>query len=190
MTAAAVLAVAAAGLWMAVPRATYYPCVVVGEFKSTVDDVPARLVEFQLRRALSQVPEYVVFDQRGYDLALKAAAPAEEPAERFWTRWIPWRRSSRPAGPAVRVTADIGPSLGNIDVALSITNNAREEHRAMPYKGVNALFDQGIDDIARLAIARFREGNHTAAAGAPQVQARADPALASSRRREELLAGP
>ena len=62
-------------------RDTYYPCVVVGEFRSTVDDVPAKLVEFQLRRALSQVPDYVVYDQHGYDLALKAASPADAPAD-------------------------------------------------------------------------------------------------------------
>ena len=171
VTAAAVLAVVAAGLWTAVPRATYYPCVVVGEFRSTIDDVPAKLVEFQVKRALSQVPEFVVYDQRGYELALKAAVPDETHEAASWKRWMPGRRTSRPAGPAVRVTADIGPSLGNIDVALSITTKAREEHRAMPYKGVNAFFDRGIDDIARLAIARFHEDDHGAvAAGAPQYR--------------------
>jgi tetratricopeptide (TPR) repeat protein/predicted Ser/Thr protein kinase len=171
VTAAAVLALVAAGLWMGVPRATYYPCVVVGEFRSTIDEVPAKLVEFQVKRALSQVPEFVVYDQRGYELALKAAVPDETHDAASWKRWMPGRRTSRPAGPAVRVTADIGPSLGNIDVALSITTKARAEHRAMPYKGVNAFFDRGIDDIARLAIARFREDDHgAAAAGALQYR--------------------
>lgn len=172
VAAAGVLTIAAAGLWVAAPRPTYYPCVVVGEFGSTVDDVPAKLVEFQLRRALSQVPDYVVYDQQGYDLALKAAAPAEAPALPFWMRWVPGWRAGQPAGPAVRVTADIGPSLGNIDVTLSISARGRAERRVMPYKGVNALFDQGIDDIARLAIARFREGDAARqAAGAPQYRA-------------------
>ena len=164
VAAAVVLAIGAAGLWMATPSATYYPCVVVGAFRSTVEDVPAKLVEFQLRRALSQVPEYVVYDQQGYALALKAAAPPAAPSDPFWMRWVPGRRAGRPAGPAVRVAADIGPSLGNIDVTLSISARGREERRAMPYKGVNALFDQGIDDIARLAIARLREGGPAAAA--------------------------
>ena len=112
-----------------------------------------------------------MYDQRGYELALKAAVPDETHDAASWKRWMPGRRTSRPAGPAVRVTADIGPSLGNIDVALSITTKARAEHRAMPYKGVNAFFDRGIDDIARLAIARFREDDHgAAAAGALQYR--------------------
>ena len=159
VAAAGVLAIGAAGLWMAAPRATYYPCVVVGAFRSTVDNIPAKLVEFQLRRALSQVPEYVVYDQHGYDLALKAAAPADVPADSSWMKWLPGRRASRPAGPAVRVVADIGPSLDNIDVTLSISARGREERHTMPYKGMNGLLDQGIDDIARLAVARYREGD-------------------------------
>jgi len=171
VAAAGVLAIAAAGLWMAAPRATYYPCVVVGEFRSTVDDVPAKLVEFQLRRALSQVPEYVVYDQHGYELALKAAAPADTTADSFWMKWVPGRRASRPAGPAVRVAADIGPSLDNIDVTLSISARGREERHTLPYRGMNGLLDQGIDDIARLAIARLREGDPARpAAGAAQYR--------------------
>jgi tetratricopeptide (TPR) repeat protein len=162
----AVVGLGAAGLWTATARASYYPCVVIGEFQGVAEDVPPKLIEFQLKRALTQMPKGVVFDQRGYELALQAEArPASTgPA---WRRWLPWGGSGEPDGPAVRLTAGIRPSIGNIGVTLTIATRGRTETLPLAYKGVTELLDQGIDDMARLAVARFNSGNGQPANQAP-----------------------
>jgi tetratricopeptide (TPR) repeat protein len=152
--AVALVGLGAAGLFLTAPRASYYPCVVIGEFQSAVDDVPPKLIEFQLKRALTQMPQGVVYDQRGYELALKTMArPASKgPA---WRRWLPWGGSGEPDGPAVKLTARVEPSLGNIGVRLAIATRGRADTVVLPYKGVNELLYEGIDEMARLAVARF-----------------------------------
>ncbi len=161
------LILAMGGLWLAMPRATYYPCVVIGEFQSSVETAPAALIEFQLKRALSQVPDLTIYEQRGFELAQKAAARPSGSVP-WWRRWIPGSGRTDPVGPAVRLSAQIDPSLGNIAVELSVNARGRLETVTLPYKGITELLDKGVDDVVRQAVERFHDGDADRAAASLQ----------------------
>ncbi len=79
-------------------RPVYYPFVVVGEIQSKVDSVPAGLVEFTLKRSLSQYPGVTVVDTREFaraqalESARKAQSAAGGGAEILEPRQLWWRQ--------------------------------------------------------------------------------------------------
>lgn len=151
-TGAAVLMVTAGYMFFSVST-TFFPCIVIKEFRVDSELLNPGLVEFAVKRTLSQFRELSVLDQREFGLVLrleKAARKAQsdkrgDPGvmERLLTR------SESPRDPALSVSAEIRQSMGALELRVNMINRGRSESFTTRYRGVDQLITQGVDDTVQ-----------------------------------------
>ena len=151
-TGAAVLMVTAGYMFFSVSTA-YFPCIVIKEFRVDPDLLNPGLVEFAVKRTLSQFQEITVFDQREFGLALRLEnaarrAQANKSAnpgimEKLLTR------SESVRDPALSVTAEIRQSLGALELRVNMINRGRSESFTTRYRGLDLLITKGTDDVVK-----------------------------------------
>ena len=150
-TGAAVLMVTAGYMFFSVSR-SYFPYIVIQEFRTDPDQIDSGLIEFALKRTLSQFSEVTVLDQKEFGRALKlersgrrtSAGKGGGPGivERLLNR------SEAVREPAIAVTAEIRQSMGALELHVSLTNRGRIETFTSRYWGVDQLITKGVDDLA------------------------------------------
>jgi eukaryotic-like serine/threonine-protein kinase len=151
-TGAAVLMATAGYMFFSVNTA-YFPCIVIREFRVDPEALSPGLVEFAVKRTLSQFLEVAVYDEREFEQALRLeraarksqAAKGGSPGmvERLLTR------SESVHDPALTVAAEIRSSLGVLELRVNLTNRGRSETFSTRYRGVDQLFTKGVDDLVR-----------------------------------------
>ncbi len=142
----AALLVVAAGLLLLPARVDYYPCIVIGEFGSTAESVSPGLVEFAIKRTLSQYPNLTIYDQREFGLALRLekSPPAASPVrllDRLLRRAPPQRQA------ALLVTGEIRQSMGELDLQLTMNSRGRADSSSGRFRGMDQLMTKGVDDL-------------------------------------------
>jgi tetratricopeptide (TPR) repeat protein len=151
LSTAALLCLLSAAFLFFAPRTEYYPCVVIGDFRTAQEaSVSPGLVEFAVKRALSQFPEIRVYDQREFGLArrleksLQPGKSNEEPAG-FFARLAGRGQESRQ--PALRVTAELRQSMGELELNLDLTNRGSSEISTSRFRGMDMLVTKGVDEV-------------------------------------------
>jgi serine/threonine protein kinase/tetratricopeptide (TPR) repeat protein len=150
-TGAAVLMVTAGYLFFSVNR-SYFPYIVIQEFSTDPDQVNPGLIEFALKRTLSQFSEVTVFDPKEFGQALKLEKSGRKAsAEKRGRTGVVEKILSRPESvrePALSVTAEIRQSMGALELRVNLTNRGRAESFTSRYWGVDQLITKGVDDLA------------------------------------------
>ncbi len=168
----AALFVIAAGLFFLPPRIDYYPCVVIGEFRGAADTVSPGLVEFAVKRTLSQYPDVTVYDQREFGLALRLEKnPQVAPPVRLLDRLL-WRAPAQ-RQPALLVTGEIRPSMGELDLQLTLNSRGRADTSSSRFRGMDQLMTKGVDDLVSNILRVYSSDGGAPPAGAtyrPAVQ--------------------
>jgi serine/threonine protein kinase/tetratricopeptide (TPR) repeat protein len=147
---AAVLMVTAGYLMFSVST-VYFPCIVIKDFRVDGGEVPPGLLEFALKRTLSQVQEVTVYDQQEFAQALRleSAARKSQPARRgsggLLGRIL--TRSETVRDPALSVSAELRQSMGAFELRVSLTNRGRSETFTTRYWGFDQLITKGVDDL-------------------------------------------
>lgn len=149
-TGAAVLMVTAGYMFFSVNTA-YLECIVIRDFRVEPDLVDTGMVEFALKRTLSQFQEITVFDQREFGQALRLEKTARKSqAEKSGSPGIVERILSRPESvrePALSVSAEIRQSMGALELRVHLTNRGRSESFTSRYRGVDQLINKGVDEL-------------------------------------------
>jgi serine/threonine protein kinase/tetratricopeptide (TPR) repeat protein len=151
-TGAAVLMVTAGYMFFSVSTA-FFPCIVIREFRIDPDLLNPGLLEFAVKRTLSQVPEISVLDQHEFGLVLKLDKAARRARankgsspgifEKLLTR------SETVRDPALSVSGEIRPSLGALELRIHMTNRGRSDSFTTRYRGVDQLINKGVDDVVQ-----------------------------------------
>ncbi len=151
-TGAAVLMVTAGYMFFSV-NTTYFPCIVIREFRVDPDVLNPGLVEFAVKRTLSQFLEVPVYDQREFEqvLRLERAARKSQADKRSSPGMVEklLTRSESVRDPALAVSAEIRQSLGVLELRVSQTNRGRAESFSTRYRGVDQLITKGVDDLVK-----------------------------------------
>jgi serine/threonine protein kinase/tetratricopeptide (TPR) repeat protein len=151
-TGAAVLMVTAGYMFYSVNTA-YYPCVVIREFKVDPELLSPGMIEFAIKRTLSQFMDVSVYDQREFDriLRLEKAAEKSRPDKRKGPGMVDkiLSRSEAVRDPALSVTAEIRPSIGALELRVRFTNRGRAEVFTTRYRGADQLMTKGVDDLVK-----------------------------------------
>ena len=149
-TGAAVLMVTAGYMFFSV-NTTYFPCIVIQEFRVDPELINPGLVEFAIKRTLSQFQEVSVYDQRefGQVLRLERAARKSQAEKRGGPGVVEriLARSETVRDPALSVAADIRQSMGAIELRVKLTNRGRSESFTSRYRGIDQLITRGVDDL-------------------------------------------
>ncbi len=151
-TGAAVLMVTAGYMFFSV-NTTYFPCIVIREFRVDPEVLNPGLVEFAVKRTLSQFLEVPVYDQREFEqvLRLERAARKSQADKRSSPGVVEkiLTRSESVRDPALAVTAEIRQSLGVLELRVNQTNRGRAESFSTRYRGVDQLITKGVDDLVK-----------------------------------------
>ena len=170
-TGAAVLMVTAGYMFFSVSRA-YFPWIVIGEFRSEGEIEDPGLVEFALRRTLSQFPEITVLDPKEFGQALRlqsqqqAAQSGKQRSPGVIERVL--SRTDTAREPALSVSAEIRQSVGGLELNARLVNRGRSESFSRRYRGVNELITRGVDDLAWQLLKSYDpelESRHAASMG-------------------------
>jgi serine/threonine protein kinase/tetratricopeptide (TPR) repeat protein len=150
-TGAAVLMVTAGYMFFSVSR-SYFPYIVIQEFGTDPDQVNPGLIEFALKRTLSQFGEVTVLDQKEFGQALKLERGGRKAfADKRGRAGVVEKILSRPESvrePALSVAAEIRQSMGALELRVNLTNRGRAESFTSRYWGVDQLITKGVDDLA------------------------------------------
>ncbi len=147
-TGAALLAVSAGVVYFSM-GSVYYPCIVVGPFRSEADSLGPGLAEFALKRVLSQFPEIAVYDEAEFQLALNLERNLKgggKTGSGLLGRFLR-RGAGTTHQPAVFVTADVVPSMGALELRVALTQRGRSDRFTHRYWGVDQLVTKGLDEL-------------------------------------------
>jgi serine/threonine protein kinase/Flp pilus assembly protein TadD len=157
--AGAALILAAAGYMFFSVDTAYFPCIVIREFQVDPDLINPGLVEFTLKRTLSQFQEINVLDPREFRLALRLERSAQQSqAELRPDTGIMDRILNRPVSvrePALSVAADIRQTMGALELKVYLVNRGRSETFTQRYRGVDQLISQGLDEIVPIILQTY-----------------------------------
>jgi eukaryotic-like serine/threonine-protein kinase len=157
-TGAAVLMVTAGYMFFSVST-TFFPCIVIREFRIDPELLNPGLVEFAVKRTLSQFRELSVLDQREFGLVLrleKAARKAQ--ADKRSNPGIMEKlltRSESARDPALSISAEIRQSMGALELRVDMINRGRSESFTTRYRGVDQLINQGVDDVVQQTLKAY-----------------------------------
>ncbi len=148
---AAVLMVTAGYMFFSVSRA-YFPWIVIEDFQFDAETENPGLIEFALRRALSQFPEITVLDPKEFGQALKLETRQRQAqSAKGSNAGVIDRILTRPESardPALSVSAEIRQSMGALELQVRLINRGHSESFTRRYRGVNELIAKGVDDLA------------------------------------------
>jgi len=157
-TGAAVLMVTAGYMFFSVNTA-YYPCIVIGEFKVDPELLNPGMVEFAIKRTLSQFMEISVYDQREFAQVLRLEKTTQKSqADKRMSAGVVDRilsRSESIRDPALSVSAEIRPSIGALELRMHFTNRGRSEVFTTRYRGIDQLMTRGVDDLVKQILKSF-----------------------------------
>jgi serine/threonine protein kinase/tetratricopeptide (TPR) repeat protein len=142
--AAAVLGITLLAL-LALHNSAYVPCILFEKFSGGSDAVDAQMVEFVLKRTLSQFREVTVVDRNEFNYLLtmeKARSKAGNAS--IWRGLIPWESIREPA---VLVSGHVSDSQGQLEVRLDFAARGNENAIVKRFGGVDELLNKGIDDL-------------------------------------------
>ncbi len=134
----------------------YVPCILFEEFTGGSDAVNAQMVEFVLKRTLSQFSEVTVVNQNEFDYLLtmeKARSKAGEAS--VWRKLIPWGKIREPA---VRIFGLVNDSRGQLEVRLDFLARGNENAIVKRFGGVDELLNNGIDDLVTQILHYYNSG--------------------------------
>ncbi|MBP1596000.1 MAG: serine/threonine protein kinase with repeat [Acidobacteria bacterium] len=148
---AAALMITAGYLFFSVNTA-YYPCIVIAEFGNDESAPSPGLIEFALKRTLSQFQEVTVYDTREFGLVLRLEKSARQSKPgKSGGAGVVDRILGRPESardPALAVAAEIRQSMGMLELRVDLTNRGRSESFTNRYRGIDQLITKGVDDLA------------------------------------------
>ncbi len=148
---AAVLMVTAGYLMFSVSTA-YYPCILIKDFRVDTDAIDPGLLEFALKRTLSQFQEVTAYDRKEFGQALKLENLARKTqAEKGSSGGIFGKimtRSESVREPALAVSAELRQSMGALELRVNLTNRGRSETFTRSYWGIDQLITKGVDDLS------------------------------------------
>jgi eukaryotic-like serine/threonine-protein kinase len=157
-TGAAVILVTAGYMFFSVST-TYSPCIVIREFRVDSGLLNPGLVEFAVKRTLSQFLDLSIYDQREFAQVLRLEQAAQKAqsekgagpgmVERLLTR------SESVRDPALTVEAEIRPTMGALELRVNLTNRGRSEAFTLRYRGLDQLITKGVDDLAKQIIKSY-----------------------------------
>jgi serine/threonine protein kinase/tetratricopeptide (TPR) repeat protein len=173
MTAMAAVGVllAAVALWRSL-RPTYYPFVVVGEFRSEVESVPPGLVEFAINRGLAQYRGLTVVDLKEFARAqaLEKARQAQNQSHNGRLRRIFSFRRFRGADavkPALQLWGEIRGSVGGLELEVNYDHQGETGSFATGFHGAEELLSGVMDSSIQRIAAMSASSRERAAGGAP-----------------------
>ncbi len=135
-------------------RPEYYPFVVVGDIQSKVDSVPSGLVEFTLKRSLSQYPGATVVDTREFARAqaLESARQSQGSsgggAARKFLRLAGFGGAGS-AKPALQFSGEIRESLGGLEMEVFYDHRGRKGSFKTNFHGPEELLSRVVDATVR-----------------------------------------
>jgi hypothetical protein len=147
-------------------RPDYYPCVVIGPIQADGDTLNPGLIEFAVKRTLSQYPDITVYDQREFGLALRIAGESgstqagRNPA-RLLDRVL--RRKRPEPEPELLVTGEIRQSMGELDLELSLNRHGRAQNLSSRFRGTDQLVTKGVDEVVAGILQAYRPDSSRAA---------------------------
>ena len=157
-TGAAVLMVTAGYMFFSV-NTTYFPCIVIKEFRVDPALLNPGLVEFAVKRTLSQFLDLSVYDQREFEQVLRLEKAARKSQSEKGTgpgmveRLL--SRSESVHDPALSVEAEIRQSMGALELRVNLTNRGRSESFSIRYRGLDQLITKGVDDLVKQIIKSY-----------------------------------
>lgn len=140
--------------------ADYYPCIVFEGFEGGSASVDAGLVEFVIKRALSQFPEVIVADRHEFINLLNISKSRNETQNesdgkpiRIWEK-IGFRKGEENQ-PAIALSGQIKDSLGALELQLDYLDRGKKETSVFSFRGVDDLINGGIDSVVQQILARY-----------------------------------
>jgi tetratricopeptide (TPR) repeat protein len=149
-TGAAMLMVTAGYMFFSVGTA-FFPCIVIRDFRIDSNLLNSGLIEFAVKRTLSQFQEITVLDQKEFglvmrlDRAARRAQANQGPGimEKLLTR------SESARDPALSVSSEIRQSMGALEWRINMVNRGRSESFTLRYRGIDQLVSRGVDDVVQ-----------------------------------------
>ena len=155
-----VLALFALITYLRIQAPNHYPCIVFEEFKGGSTSVDADLVEFVIKRALSQFPEIIVIDQREFASLLSISKSGNESSQtvngeavEIWDKTGIRRREAKQ--PALAISGQVNDSLGTLELRLKYVDRGKETSSSFRFRGVDDLINNGVDSIVKQILARY-----------------------------------
>jgi eukaryotic-like serine/threonine-protein kinase len=140
--------------------ANYYPCIVFAGFGGGSSSIDASLVEFVIKRVISQFPEVTVTDQREFTNLLKIGKSGNEAqpdnagkAIRIWEKIGIHKREVKQ--PALAIFGQVSDSLGSLELRLNYVDRGKESTSIFHFRGVDDLINSGVDSIVRQILTRY-----------------------------------
>ncbi len=150
-------------------KPTYAPAIVVGEFQTESEAIPAGLVEFTLKRCLSQFSRITVMDAREF-----ARAQAQEKSRRTQTNarnggWASYLTLGRlrdltPSQPALLISGEVRESVSGLDLLVIYEQRGASGSFTIPFHSAEVVLSTAADSLVRQALNLYEPATANGAA--------------------------
>jgi len=156
--AAAVLSLLAvlALAWRAI-QPSYSPVIVVGEFRSGSESVPAGLVEFTLKRSLAQFSRITVMDAREFARAQELGETRRTQGlaeDQGWASRLGFRRRA-PSKAALMLSGEVRESVTGLELQVSYEQRGKGGSFVLPFSSSEVLLSKAIDTLAQRTLSLY-----------------------------------
>jgi serine/threonine protein kinase/tetratricopeptide (TPR) repeat protein len=157
--AAAIVLAGAALVWRSF-RPTYSPSIVIGEFRTESDSVPPGLMEFVLRRCLTQFPGVRAMSAREFarSQALERNQRSQASArQQGWKSFLNLERfrHASPAKPALTISGDLRASVTGLELQVNYEQRGNRGSFTVPFHSPEALLSKVMDILAQRTLGLY-----------------------------------